>query len=258
MISTLRSLGLLLLATEGLCSILPWKPSDNYPTWPSDGYPTDPSACPSCSKPKHCSNDGWDWGYFSNPVPNYGENYPGFRADKFKTQAPIYTDVTPEIGTSTTFGSGTGNVTIYNSSTSLSSNLFALNQRAYLWVCETGTWQFDFSGVDDIVLAWVGDVAYSGWTDENANARATYIIDTQTSHLGSRSFTADLQGGSFVPIRFIYGDALGPGSFRLTITSPSGIIVHQTGRGTNNDWIVRYSCPRQPKAPKFPAFGQES
>ncbi|KAI1310004.1 hypothetical protein F5Y03DRAFT_392435 [Xylaria venustula] len=245
-----------------MSSILPWnpfnpgKPSTGYPTYPTDpSYPTDPDpSCPSCSKPKHCSNVGWDFGYYPNSLTNSGENYPGFRADTFKTQNPTFTNVTSVIGKATAF-----DTSIYNSSASLQSSYFFLNHHAYLWACEKGTWQFDISGVDDLVLAWVGDLAYSGWTDDNANGRAVWTFqNTGGTRTGSASFTADLAGATFVPVRFVFANAQGGGAFKVTITSPSGIIVHQTGRDTNNDWIVRYSCPGSAKAPKFPAFGQES
>jgi hypothetical protein len=130
-----------------------------------------------------------------------------------------------------------------------------LNQHAYLWACETGTWQFNISSVDDLVLGWVGDKAYSGWTDGNADARAVWSFVKQV-RTGSASFAVDLDGGAFVPIRFVFANAQGGGSFGLNITSPSGIVVHQTGRDTDNGWIVRYSC-FAPEAPRFADFGKE-
>ncbi|RWA09016.1 hypothetical protein EKO27_g6091 [Xylaria grammica] len=257
---SIYSLGLLSLATGALASILPWnplnpgKPSTGYPTDPSyPSYPSnpDPSACPSCSKPKQCENVGWDWAYYPNPLTNNGENYPGFRGDSFKTKTPTYTGVTPVIGKASAFGT-----TIYNSTSTLDSAYFVLNQHAYLWACEKGTWQFDITGVDDLALAWVGDLAYSGWTDSNASGRAVWTFQGTGSHTGSASFTAELEGSSYVPVRFLFANGQGGGAFKVTITSPSGIIVHQTGRDTNNDWIVRYSC-FESQAPKFASFGQE-
>ncbi|KAI1345306.1 hypothetical protein F5Y01DRAFT_300857 [Xylaria sp. FL0043] len=261
MICSVYFLSLLSLATGAVSSILPWnpldpgKPSTGYPSYPT--YPTypsdpDPSACPSCSKPKHCDNAGWDWAYYPNQLTNSGENYPGFRDDVFKTQTSTYTNVTSVIGQASAFGTA-----IYNSSATLDSSYFVLNQHAYLWACEKGTWQFDISGVDDLVLAWVGDLAYSGWTDHNANGRAVWTFQGTGSRTGSASFTADLDRSAFVPVRFLFANAQGGGAFKVTIISPSGIIVHQTGRVTNNDWMVRYSCSGAPNAPKFPSYGEE-
>ncbi|KAK5627241.1 hypothetical protein RRF57_002956 [Xylaria bambusicola] len=247
MLCSVYSLGLLSLVTGAVSSILPWNPSPSYPTNPS--YPSDPDTCQSCPKPNRCSSVGWDWAYYPNRLTNNGENYPGFRADVFKTRAPTYTGETPVIGRASAFGT-----TIYNSSATLDSTYFVLNQHAYLWACEAGIWQFDITGVDDLVLAWVGDLAYSGWTDENASGRAVWGFQGTGSHAGSASFTAELAGSSFVPVRFLFANAQGGGAFKVTITSPSGVIVHQTGRDINNGWFVRDCGAR---APGFDSFGQE-
>lgn len=254
----MRSLCLLFLATAAQSSILPWNPyPGNSPpnSYPS-GYPSYPSDCPTCTKPKQCSNAGWDWAYYPNQLVNEGENYPGFRADAFKSETPTYAGVTPAIGGLTVLGV---DGTIYNSTaTDLSNNFYVLNHQGYLWACEAGAWQFDVTGVDDLVLAWVGDTVYNGsWTDDNAQARAVWSFQSQV-HAGSASLSTDLAVGSFVPLRFVFANAQNGGAFRLTITSPSGIIVHQTGRDANNDWIVRFGCPGEPDAPKFPAFGQKA
>ncbi|KAI0842970.1 GLEYA domain-containing protein [Hypoxylon sp. FL0890] len=212
--------------------------------------------CPSCPKPAHCLNQGFDWAYYSNPIFNSGEGYPGFRADVYKTRQPIYSDVTPWIGGHLGYSAANPDTnTFYGSSVELNSTYFALNHHAYLYACESGTWQFDITNVDDVVFAWVGDVAYSGWTDGNADAKAvwTFLGDT---HYGSASFRQDLDGGRFYPMRFVFADGQWGGSFNLTITSPSGIIVHQSGR--DSDWIVRFSCDFEISAPRFPAFGAET
>ncbi|OTA98469.1 hypothetical protein M426DRAFT_325947 [Hypoxylon sp. CI-4A] len=212
--------------------------------------------CPSCPKPIHCLNQGWDWAYYSNPLHNDGEGYPGFSADIFKTQEPVYSDVTPWIGKHLGYtDANPDTTTFYGSTEELNNTYFALNQHAYLYACEGGTWQFDITYVDDVVLAWVGEKAYSGWTDENADAKAvwTYLGD---NHYGSASFRTDLDGGRFHPLRFVFANGQWGGLFNLTITSPSGVIVHQSG--SDSDYIVRFSCDFEVSAPRFPAFGAET
>ncbi|KAI2633757.1 GLEYA domain-containing protein [Hypomontagnella submonticulosa] len=231
----IQSLGLLLLASVPMSTAI--LPSLDF--------------CPSCPKPKHCKDQGWDWAYYSNPLHNDGENYPGFRADVFKTREPSYTDVAPWIG------GRLGNAdisTIYDSSVALNTTYFALNQHGYLYACEGGTWQFDITFVDDVLFAWVGETAFSGWTDANADAKAVWTYQGD-SHYGTASFRRDLEGKKFHPLRFVFGDGQWGGAFNLTITSPSGIIVHQSGRDT--DWIVR-SCDFEKSAPRFPDFGAET
>ncbi|KAI1765274.1 GLEYA domain-containing protein [Hypoxylon sp. FL1150] len=221
--------------------------------------------CPSCPKPIHCSNEGWDWAYYSNPIHNDGEDYPGFRADVYKTQIPVYkTQIPVYVGTTPWIGghlgytdAGLDTTIFYGSSPQLNSTYFALNHHAYLYACEPGTYQFDVSLVDDVVLAWVGDAAYSGWTDANADAKAVWtFLGGAGQHYGSASFRRDLDGGRFYPMRFVFADAQGGGNFNLTITSPSGVIVHQSGR--DSDWVVRTSCDLGISAPRFPDFGKET
>ncbi|KAI1499568.1 GLEYA domain-containing protein [Biscogniauxia marginata] len=209
--------------------------------------------CPNCPKPLHCLNQGWDWAYYENPIFNAGEGYPTFSADAYKTREPLYSDVTPSIGGQV--GAGAGTSPVYGSSTELNATYFALNHHAYLYACESGRWQFDITFVDDVVFAWVGDTAYSGWTDENADAKAVWTFQG-TNHFGSASFVQELDGGRFYPLRFVFADGQAGGRFELTITSPSGIIVHQSGR--DSDWIVRFLCDLATSAPRFPEFGKET
>ncbi|KAI6093483.1 GLEYA domain-containing protein [Hypoxylon rubiginosum] len=214
--------------------------------------------CPSCPKPIRCFNEGWDWAYYSNPRHNDGEDYPGFRADVYKTQAPVYSGTTPWIGGHLGYTQANPDTTIfYGSSPQLNSTYFALDHHAYLYACERGTWQFDVSLVDDVVLAWVGDAAYSGWTDANADVKAVWtFLGGAGQHYGSASFSKDLDGGRFYPMRFFFANAQWGGNFNLTITSPSGVIVHQSGR--NSDWVVQSSCGLDTSAPRFPDFGEET
>ncbi|GAP84204.1 putative conidiospore surface [Rosellinia necatrix] len=251
MMRNTRTLGLLSLATGVLSSVLPFLPSIPslpYPSYPSDDYPSYPPDYPTCAKPKHCSNVGWDWAEYPNPVTYTGAGYPGFRGDVYKTKAPDHTGVTTVIGGVPSLGGS-----IYNYSTPVPTTYFALNHHAYLWACEAGDWRFDIGRVDDIVQLWVGDKAYSGWADENTDARVVYNAGSSAG-----SFVATLRGGGFVPIRVLFANAQGGGAFQLNVTSPGGTVVHQTGRNTENDYFVRYSCHGEPHAPEFAPFGQEA
>ncbi|KAF3055547.1 hypothetical protein GL218_07220 [Daldinia childiae] len=212
--------------------------------------------CPSWPKPENCSNQGWDWSYYSNPLRNNGENYPGFRADVYKTRIPIYSDVTPWIGGHLGYtNANPDTTTFYGSPVELNSTYFALNHQAYLYACEGGTWQFDITDVDDVVFAWIGETAVSGWTDENADAKAVWSFARNDNRHGSASVRKDLEGDRFYPLRFVFANGQRYGLFNLTITSPSGIIVYQSGR--DSDWIVRYSCDFDTSALRFPDFGSE-
>ncbi|KAI0890667.1 GLEYA domain-containing protein [Annulohypoxylon maeteangense] len=214
------------------------------------------TSCLSCLKPIHCDNVGWDWAYYSNPLTDSGEGYPGFRADVYKTRQPLYTGVTPSIGGHLGLTATSPDVTtFYGSTEELNATHFAINHHAYLYACENGSYQFDITYVDDAVFAWVGETAYSGWTDANRDAKAAWTPHGDW-HSGSASFRKDLEIGSFNPLRFVFGNGQGGGAFNLTITSPSGVIVHQSGQ--DSDYIVRYSCDLKISAPEFPAFGAET
>ncbi|KAI8962287.1 GLEYA domain-containing protein [Daldinia sp. FL1419] len=213
--------------------------------------------CPSCPHPKHCNNAGWDWAYYANPLHNDGEDYPGFRADVYKGRDPVFSAVAPWIGGHLGYTDASPDTsTFYGSAAELNSTYFALNHHAYLYVCEAGAWQFDISYVDDVVFAWVGETAVSTWTDENADAKAVWTFARGDNHYGFASVRKELEGNSFVPLRFLFANGQWGGLFNLTVTSPSGVIVHQSGR--DSDYIVRYSCGLDMSAPQFPDFGSES
>ncbi|KAI1493309.1 GLEYA domain-containing protein [Biscogniauxia mediterranea] len=217
-------------------------------------YPGD--LCPStCGKPLHCLNAGWDWAYYANPLHNNGNDYPGFSPESFKTKEPVYAGVTGAIG-GPVGNASAGVAPIYESSADLNATYFALNQHAYLYACESGAWQFNLTGVDDAAFAWLGDAAYSGWTAKNANATAIWSFTNSRVHLGSSSFVGQLTGGQYYPLRVVFGDGQGAGSFNFTITSPSGVVVHQSG--VDSDYLVRFSCDLAQSAPRFPEFGKET
>ncbi|KAI0598927.1 GLEYA domain-containing protein [Biscogniauxia sp. FL1348] len=236
--STIQSLALLLAASTPLTHAA-------AVTYPGD-------LCPStCAKPLHCLNEGWDWAYYSNPLRNEGNKYAGFSPESFKTKEPIYTGVTGAIGVRFTKGSP-GVAPVYGSSTGLNTTFFALNQHAYLYACESGAWQFNLTGVDDAAFAWLGETAYSGWTEKNANATSKFT----PANLGTSSFVSQLTGGQYYPLRVVFGNGQGIGGFNFTITSPSGVVVHQSG--TDSDYLVRFSCDLANSAPRFQEFGKET
>ncbi|KAI1656640.1 GLEYA domain-containing protein [Daldinia decipiens] len=206
----------------------------------------------------HCDNQGWDWAYYSNPLHNDGENYPGFRADLYKTRNPVYSGVTPWIGGRLGYTDANPDTsTFYGSPVELNSTYFALNHHAYLHACEGGTWQFDITSVDDVAFAWIGETAVSGWTGANADAKAAWtFVGNGNNHCGSASVRKDLEGNRFHHLRFVFANGRWGGLFNLTVTSPSGIIMHRSGR--DSDWIVRYSCGFDTSASRFPDFGSES
>ncbi|RSL52423.1 hypothetical protein CEP53_008099 [Fusarium sp. AF-6] len=176
-----------------------------------------------------------------------------FHPASFKTQNPLYVGTTPYVGGLYQPNSENAPGPIYGSTADLNLDYFALNHHAYLYACETGTYQFNIPYANDAVYLWVGAKAYAGWIEINADAKARY---NQPDHIaGSASFSIDIPGGAYVPIRFVYGQAQYGGGFQFTITSPSGQVVVGS-EATSSPYVVRYSCDGI-LAPQYPAFGQE-
>ncbi|RSL87317.1 hypothetical protein CEP51_002297 [Fusarium floridanum] len=211
---------------------------------------TTATACPT---PISCNNLGFDWAYYNNPAQNTDTTYSSFHPASFKSQNPLYVGTTPYVGGLYQPNSENAPGPIYGSAADLNLDYFALNHHAYLYACETGTYQFNIPYANDAVYLWVGAKAYAGWAEINADAKARY---NQPDHIaGSASFSIDIPGGAYVPIRFVYGQAQYGGGFQFTITSPSGQVVVGS-EATSSPYVVRYSCDGI-IAPLYPPFGQE-
>lgn len=86
----------------------------------------------------------------------------------------------------------------------------------------TGTHTFYLSS-DDFSYLWLGDDALSGWQISNA------LIDNGGLHpLTTVSATIDLEGGKYYPIRVLFGNQTGPGSFEME--------YEHTGQPRTDDW----------------------
>lgn len=103
---------------------------------------------------------------------------------------------------------------------------------------------------DDIMLVWLGPLAYSGWTRSNANLESAFpTVQTVT-------YTASLVQGQYYPLRLAFANAGGAGIENIAITDPSGAVI--LGASTNaNPSVIQYSCDGT-AVPRFPLFGQET
>lgn len=102
-------------------------------------------------------------------------------------------------------------VTIYGQCTRKPSDLFTLNS-TWLHLRPTN-WTSTVSApnIDDVRELWVGGVAYSGRTRQNANLDQA-IFQT------SASYTVTLTAGQYYPVRIVFGQAEGPAAFQSTVT----------------------------------------
>ncbi|RYP09503.1 hypothetical protein DL765_008397 [Monosporascus sp. GIB2] len=208
-----------------------------------------PTSCPSsCPTPPSCNNLGFDWAYYNNSARNSDTTYSTFHPDSFKNLRPIYVSTTNYVG-----GLFRQQGNIYDSDVNFRLDYFALNHHAYFYACEAGTYRITIPYADDAVYLWTGAKAYSGWTDENADARARY---NQPDHIpGRANFNLDIPANTYVPIRFFFGNAQGGGRFSFNVTTPSGQVI-VSSESTFSPYVVRYSCDRT-TAPVFPPFGRE-
>ncbi|KAH0593890.1 hypothetical protein MHUMG1_08212 [Metarhizium humberi] len=219
-------------------------------TTTSKSTPT-PTGCPV---PPACDNLGFDWAYYNNSAHNGDKTYSNFHPDTYKRVKPLYVGTTRYVGG--LYGEKGGKDPagrIYGSTKALKLDYFALNHHAYFYACEAGTYSINIPYANDAVFVWTGAKAYKGWTDDNADAKARY---NQPDHIaGQASFKVNVAADTYVPIRFVYGQAQYGGGFYFTVTTPSGQVI-VSDKAHNSPYVVRHSCDGV-KAPKYLPFGKE-
>ncbi|KAM0433481.1 hypothetical protein ACHAPT_004361 [Fusarium lateritium] len=226
------------------------EPSSSSASTTQESTTTSATACPT---PVSCNNLGFDWAYYSNPAQNTDTTYSNFHPDSFKRVNPLYVGTTSYVGGLYQAGSGNAPGPIYGSTSDLDLDYFALNHHGYFYACETGTYKIDIPYANDAVYLWLGAKAYAGWTESNADAKARY---NQPDHIAGRaSYSIDIPAGTYVPIRFVYGQAQYGGGFYFTVTTPSGQVI-VGNEEISSPYVVRYSCDNI-VAPRYPAFGRE-
>ncbi|KAJ5625176.1 hypothetical protein N7510_001485 [Penicillium lagena] len=162
---------------------------------------------------------------------------------------PIYNSTTTYIGLEVSANSG--DISIYGSTETFSPTDFVINHRGYIYAETSGTYTLTTENDDDIMFAWLGSAAYSGW--DRANANLTYVVGINT---GPISVSAELHQGHYYPIRLVYANAPSQGIFNATVTSPSGEII--LGQNTAaSPSVIQYSCDGV-SAPLYPPFGYET
>ena len=153
------------------------------------------------------------------------------------------------IGKTTTLGI-TDTQKIYDS-TRASGEYVTVNHRGYLFTQQAGEYTFSILPGNDIALFWTGSIAYSGFT--RANADVVRSVDVTPPPAFKQTF----RQGEYVPIRLIYANAAGTGTFAAEIKAPDGTVIIGAGTTTKSPYVVQFSCDRV-KAPKFAPYGSET
>lgn len=180
---------------------------------------------------------GWGYWYDTQPVD-------GWDATAHKTENP------------STAGTTTQGYFLYTDGTvygqSVATTNFEMVQRGYIYATETGPYTFEAINVDDVLDAWLGTAAYSGWDQGNVNVGYAYV----GTNNGASATTMSLTKGNYYPLRIAYHQISGYGGFNYRVTTPSGVVI--LGPSTSgNIGIVQYSCDGV-AAPVFPPFGSET
>jgi len=144
--------------------------------------------------------------------------------------------------------------TIYNklAGQNLAQDLTALVQRAYFVAPQSGEYTFTLSNVNndaDQALLWLGDNAFSGYNNGNADCQASLATT------GSCQVVADLTQGDYLPYRILYQHGTGPEGFNFEIADAQGNDVVDSSSLVPSS-IVRSSCDGT-SAPAFGPFGDE-
>lgn len=192
------------------------------------------------------------WAHYYNSAYNYyyqgDPYYSNFDPTVFKSAVqPDYESTTYTIGG---IDNQNNDEPIYGSQQTFPLNYFALNHRGYIFAQLTGDYTFTFPQPDDIVMLWVGEKAYTGWTRDNADA-INIVNEGQTV-----TFTATFEAGVYYPIRIVFGQAQGPASFSASVSAPDGTVILSSSSGPS-PFLVQYSCDGV-LAPQFEPFGAET
>ncbi|KHN99618.1 GLEYA domain-containing protein [Metarhizium album ARSEF 1941] len=190
-------------------------------------------------KPPTCGQGGFDWAEWRGPLswssvksPPFAEYDPAV----FKSQKPEH--------------DGRTNALLIDNPKDLYGqaidiNLASVIHQGFLLAPESGNYTFIFGQADDIVLVWLGNNAFRGWTRANADIERTYIPppgdETHT--------TRHLEQGTYYPVRVAWGDKGGNTAMSVKIIAPNGTEL----TGQDNGYFRTEACDGS--YDKFPPYG---
>jgi hypothetical protein len=195
-----------------------------------------------------------EFAYYANPFTGGSDAaYSSFNPAYLKSTTPVVSGTTGAAG-----GIGGGcdspSATFSFYGYTEECSYFTLHYRGYLFADQTGTFTFQISGADDLVLVWAGANAYSHWTRSNALLDVTYQrLESLPGGTLSRTYAA--VAGEYIPMRIVFAQGGGPFGFNIAVTAPDGSVVLSAGSATNK-FLVQNSCDGT-SAPPFAPLGQE-
>ncbi|KJK89367.1 hypothetical protein H633G_06736 [Metarhizium anisopliae BRIP 53284] len=191
-------------------------------------------------KPPTCGQPGFDWAEWRGPL-----SWNSVKSPPFTEYDPtVFKYQRPEHGgrTNTLLIDNPG----YLYGQAMDINLSSVIHQGFLLAPETGNYTFIFGQADDIVLVWLGENAFRGWTRANADIERTYIPppgdETRT--------TRHLEQGMYYPIRVAWGDKGGNTAMSVRIMAPNGTEL----TGQKGGYFRTEACDGS--YDKFPPYGR--
>lgn len=158
---------------------------------------------------------GFDWQYYSRPYANppivceYDDDIPSLSGLPLKASSTAK-------GQDLALNSGRGDTfQPYGSTASVDSDYFSMVYTTYFAAPADGTYTLALTNGDDVVRAWSGDVAKSGW-----QSTAAEMTTRCNSMKGDKTVT--MKKGDYLPIRVVATNGYRPGSFTYTIKDSAG------------------------------------
>ncbi|KAK6527984.1 hypothetical protein TWF281_009243 [Arthrobotrys megalospora] len=206
---------------------------------------TSQAAKPSSKPDTSCGNAGLEVAIFNNPFLNQQEvPNKGFNVDYFTTAIPYDDTAAHYIGWNGAL-SATKYASLYTENPPhsfrakqrhMDGPTFALIYRGYFYAPKTQEYTFYTYDVDDKFYYWLGDHVFD-WSEANHDYREYRVRVT-------------IEGGTYYPIRILYGNGGGGGEFHFDITGADG--VNYVKATTPSDYLVARSC--NGKAKRFPSW----
>ena len=137
--------------------------------------------------------------------------------------------------------------TVYGTPTQ-SLGLVVIAHRGYLFAPLDGVYTLTVYNNDNNVLVWTQSDAYSGWTLENAALESRWPNPPNGLPL-------TLSAGEWFPIRIMYANGGGPGTFNVSITTHDGTEIAGSDV-RQSPYLVQYSCDGA--FPEYPPWNSET
>ncbi len=203
-----------------------------------------------------CSNHGLAYAVYPNKLANGRDNvitapdYPTFDPERLKRAADTPIEAT---GTTTRVGIADVDKGFYGVK-ARNPAFVAVNHRGYLFAREAGEYTFRMPRTDDVTLLWLGSAAYAGYKRANAALTQLYVSGGNGKAV---EYRATLEQGRYYPLRILWANGGSIGFFDFSLTAPDGTLIVSPDTEQPSPYLVRFSCD-ETRAPRFPAFGDES